>query len=240
MRPQRDYELVARWRGGDSRARDELVERLTPLARYLARRYARSAADVEDLEQVASIGLLKAIDRFDPARGVLLSTYARSLVVGELKRWLRDGCWGVKVARPAKELAVRIHAAVPGLTARLGRSPSLAEIAGAVGTDIEGVMSALEARSAAAVVSLDEAAASGDGRIANLAPGAEDPGFERAEDRAVLEPALRALPARERLVLDLRFGEDMTQSAIAEGLGVSPVQVSRILRRALERAAGAV
>jgi RNA polymerase sigma-B factor len=237
---QRDCELVARWRAGDSRAREQLVQRLTPLARRLARRYARSASDVEDLEQVANIGLLKAIDRFDPARGVLLSTYAWSIMAGELGRWLRDGCWGVKVTRPVKELAARIDAALPGLTARLGRSPALAEIASAVGSDNEAVLMALQARSAAAIASLDEMAASGDTRVANLAPGAEEPGFERAEHRAVLEPALRALPGRERLVLDLRFGEDMSQSEIAEGLGVSQMQVSRILRRALERIAGAV
>jgi RNA polymerase sigma-B factor len=135
---------------------------------------------------------------------------------------------------------VRIDAVVPGLTARLGRSPTVAEIAGAVGSDNESVLMALEARSAATVASLDDVSAAGGAGVSNVGAAAEEPGFERAEDRAVLEPALRALSARERLVLDLRFGEDMTQSEIAEGLGVSSMHVSRILRRALERVAGAV
>jgi RNA polymerase sigma-B factor len=236
-RLHRDGCLTRRWRAGDSRARDELLDELRPVGRRLAWRYARSAADIEDLEQVASIGLLKAIDRFDPTRGVLLSTYARSIALGELRHWLRDGCWRVKVERPVKDLAVRVDAVVPALTARLGRSPSVAEIADAVGSDSESVLAAVEARSADAMASLDEVAASEDDHPALAPLAVEEAGFARVEARARLQPALRSLSPRQRLVVDLRFREDMTQSEIARTLGVSAAQVVRILRGALDRAA---
>jgi RNA polymerase sigma-B factor len=235
-RLHRDGLLTTRWRAGDSRAREELLEQLRPIGRRLAWRYARCAADVEDLEQVASIGFLKAIDRFDPTRGVLLSTYARSIALGELRHWLRDGCWRVKVDRSVKDLAVRVDAVVPALTARLGRSPSVAEIADAIGSDNTSVLVAVEARSADAMASLDEAAASEDDRPARAHLAVEEPGFARVEAHASLQLALRWLSPRQRLVIGLRFHEDMTQSDIARMLGVSVAQVSRILRAALERA----
>ena len=229
--------LARRWQSGDTRARDELLARLLPLAERLARRYAGSAHDVDDLEQVARIGLLKAIDRFEPERGVLLSTYAATIVSGEIKRWFRDHSWAVKVPRAAKDLSVRIESAMPGLTARLGRSPTIGEIADAVEAGHEAVLEALEARSAASVASLDQALDEDDDPLFDAA--FEDPEFARAEQRAALEPALRALTSRERRVLTLRFDAGLTQAEIGAELGVSQMQVSRILRRALDRAAHA-
>lgn len=229
--------LARRWQAGDARARDELLARLLPLAERIARRYAGSVHDLDDLEQVARIGLLKAIDRFDPERGVFLATYAATVVTGEIKRWFRDSSWAVKVPRAAKELSVRIETTMPRLTAQLGRSPTIAEIAEAVEADHESVLEALEARSAAAVASLDQAFEDeGDPAIDAVF---EDPEFARAEQRAALEPALRTLTPRERRVLDLRFAEGLTQAEIGAQLGISQMQVSRVLRRALDRAAHA-
>lgn len=206
-----------------------------PLAERIARRYAGSMHDLDDLEQVARIGLLKAIDRFDPERGVLISTYAAAIVSGEVKRWFRDSSWAVKVPRAAKDLSVRIETAMPSLTARLGRSPTISEIADAVEADHEAVLEALEARSAAAVASLDQAL--DDDPL--IDPSFEDPEFDRAENRAALEPALRTLTKRERRVLSLRFEDGLTQSEIGSELGISQMQVSRVLRRALDRASHA-
>lgn len=229
--------LARRWQSGDARARDELLARLMPMAERIARRYASSTHDLDDLEQVARIGLLKAIDRFEPERGVLLSTYAATIVSGEIKRWFRDHSWAVKVPRAAKDLSVRIETAMPGLTAKLGRSPTIGEIADAVEADREAVLEALEARSAASVASLDQALDDDDDPL--LDAGFEDPAFVQAEHRAALEPALRALTLRERRVLDLRFNAGLTQAEIGAELGISQMQVSRVLRRALERAAHA-
>ena len=229
--------LTLRWKAGDERARDQLLQSLLPVAERLARRYAGPIHDIDDLEQVARIGLLKAIDRFEPDRGVLLSTYAAAIVTGEIKRWFRDHSWAVKVPRAAKELSVKIETAMPGLTARLGRSPTITEIANAVEADHESVLEALEARSAAAVTSLDQGLEEDDDGID---AAFDDPEFTRAEQRAALEPALRALSPRERRALELRFQDGLTQAEIGAELGVSQMQVSRILRRALERAAHAV
>jgi len=239
MAIQRNAEraLARRWQAGDARARDELLARLMPMAERIARRYASSTHDLDDLEQVARIGLLKAIDRFEPERGVLLSTYAAAIVSGEIKRWFRDHSWAVKVPRAAKDLAVRIETAMPALTARLGHSPAISEIADAVEADHESVLEALEARSAASVASLDQALDDDDDALLDAA--FEDPEFAQAEHRAALEPALRTLTRRERRVLDLRFNDGLTQAEIGAELGISQMQVSRVLRRALERASHA-
>jgi RNA polymerase sigma-B factor len=235
-RRERERELALRWRDeGDERAREELLARMMPMAVGLARRYARASHDVDDLVQVASIGLMKAIDRFEPERGFMLSTYASTIVVGEIKRWFRDTAWAVKVPRGAKDLAIRLDGALPKLTAELGRSPTITELAGAVDTDHESVLEALEARSAASVASLDQAFE--DGGESGHGAGADDPGFDQAEQRATLEPALRRLTSRERIVLELRFEAGLTQAEIASHVGVSQMQISRILRGALERAA---
>jgi RNA polymerase sigma-B factor len=223
---------------GDLRARDELLASLMPIAKALARRYARSAYDCEDLEQVASMGLLKAIDRFDSDRGVMLATYATPIVAGEIKRYLRDHAWAVKVPRGAKDLAIRIEAAMPNLSASLGRSPTIAEISERVEAPPEDVIEAMEARSAAAVSSLDQASdpdGESDTPFSTFL-GVEDGGYAEAEARATLQPALRQLTSRERRVLELRFGDGLSQAEIGREVGVSQMQVSRILRGALERA----
>jgi RNA polymerase sigma-B factor len=237
-RRDHERELALRWRTlGDERARDELLERMMPMVHSAARRYARASHDVDDLVQVASIGVMKAIDRFEPERGFMLSTYASSIVVGEIKRYFRDSSWAVKVPRGAKEMAIRLDAALPKLTGELGRSPTVTELANSVGADHESVLEALEARSAASVASLDQAFEDhGESSYATLA-GVEEEGFDRVEQRSRLEPALKRLSSRERIVLALRFEDGLTQAEIAERVGVSQMQVSRILRGALERAA---
>lgn len=230
--------LAERAQDGDLRARDELLASLMPIAKALARRYARSAYDCEDLEQVASMGLLKAIGRFDTERGVMLATYATPIVAGEIKRYLRDHAWAVKVPRGAKDLAIRIETALPDMTTSLGRSPTIAEISDRVEAPPEDVIEAMEARSAAAVSSLDQAT-DGDGEsdtpFSNFL-GVEDGGYAEAEARATLQPALRKLTIRERKVLELKFGDGLSQAEIGRQVGVSQMQVSRILRVALERA----
>jgi RNA polymerase sigma-B factor len=237
LRRARESAEIRRARAGDRDARERLVRDRLPLARALARRYARPGRDLDDLEQVASIALLKAVERFDPERGTLLSTYATTLILGELKRWLRDTGWGLRVPRGTKDLAVRINRAVPDLTAVLGRSPTIAEIAAAVASDPEAVLEALDARSATAVRSL--AALDGDSDDGHDGLGADDPGFERAEQRAVIRTELRRLSDRERTALSLRFSSGLSQAEIAARLGVSQTQVSRLLRNALARAAHA-
>jgi RNA polymerase sigma-B factor len=230
--------LVARARGGDRRALDELLTGLMPIAKALARRYSRSAHDCEDLEQVASMGLLKAIERFDPERGVMLATYATPIVAGEIKRYLRDHAWAIKVPRGAKDLAIRIETALPDLSASMGRSPTIAEISQRVDSSVEDVIEAMEARSAAAVSSLDQATdldGESDAPFSTFL-GVEDGGYAEAEARATLQPALRRLTTRERIVLELRFSDGLSQAEIGKQVGCSQMQVSRILRGALERA----
>jgi RNA polymerase sigma-B factor len=234
-----ESELVRRYTAGDIRARDELLRRLLPTGSRLARRYARSTQEIEDLEQVACVGLLKAIDRFDPAHGGSLGGYAAAFAAGEVKRWFRDHSWSIKVSRGAKDLLVRIEAEVPSLAARLGRSPTITEIATALDVDHESVLEALEARTAASVTSLDQTFAESNGSPHGRFAAAEERGFEGVEMRSTLEQPLRDLSRRERLVLDLRFSEGLSQAEIGAEIGVSQMQVSRILRRALERAASA-
>ena len=240
-RRTRECALAVRAHSGDPRAREELLTGLMPIAKALARRYARSAYDCEDLEQVASMGLLKAIERFDPDRGVMLATYATPIVAGEIKRYLRDHAWAIKVPRGAKDLAIRIETALPDLSANLGRSPTIAEIAERVEAPPEDVIEAMEARSASVMSSLDQASdADGESDTPfSTFLGVEDAGFAEAEARATLQPALRRLTTRERRVLELRFGVGLSQAEIGREVGVSQMQVSRILRLALERA-GAV
>jgi RNA polymerase sigma-B factor len=231
-----DRELLRRWRHhGDRAARQELVERHLPLVRALARRYAGRGESVEDLEQVGAIGLIKAIDRYDLDRDVALTTYATPNVVGEIKRYFRDKAWAVRVPRGLQELHARMARAIDRLTARLGRSPSLAEIAAELESTPEQVLEALETGSAYSAVSLSVDPLGDDEGDPMDAIGAEDAGFERTEDRAALEPALDRLPAREREILRLRFDEGLTQTQIAERFGISQMHVSRLIRKSLER-----
>jgi RNA polymerase sigma-B factor len=235
-----DAELFARRRAGDARAREQLIERYLPLAQRLARRYQRSEESLEDLVQVASLGLVKAIDRFDSDRDVAFSSYAVPTILGELKRHFRDSTWSVRVPRDLQELALRVDRAVSELSLGRRRAPTVDEIAAALDTSAERVLEALEAAGAYHAGSLDAPrAAPGSEETAGEsvadALGAEEGGFERAEERALLAPLLAHISPRERVVLVLRFAEDLTQAEIGERIGVSQMQVSRLIRQALAR-----
>jgi RNA polymerase sigma-B factor len=226
---------------GDPKAREAIALRFQPLAEYLARRFVGRGESLEDLIQVADIGLINAIDRFDPDRGYQFSTFASSTIVGELKRHFRDKGWSVRVPRQLQETGLRLNRELPILTQELGRSPTIAEIAERLEIDPEQVLESVEAAQAYSTSSLDAPAA-----VTGLAPvetlGNDDAAFERSEGWAGVAPAIRELPERERRVLYLRFFADMTQSEIAEEIGVSQMHVSRILRQTLdllrERAGG--
>ena len=237
-RDSEERHLLARYHGdGDVRARDALVERFLPLARRLARRYQRGSEPLEDLVQVASIGLVKAIDRFDPGRGTAFSSYAVPTILGELKRYLRDTGWALHVPRGVQERVITTTAAMARLSKQLGRSPTTAELAEAAGLSREEVVGALEAATAYDTISLDAPWSAGDddgdSRLDRV--GAGDAGFGLAELRATLGPTLRSLSERDRLVLHLRIVEDLTQSEIGERIGVSQMHVSRLIRRTLVR-----
>ncbi|MEA2391539.1 MAG: polymerase sigma-B factor [Solirubrobacteraceae bacterium] len=234
-----DRRLLLRYhRMGDRAARDRLVERHMPLARRLARRYARSPELAEDLTQVAAIGLIKAIDRFDVDRGLALSTFAVPTIVGELKRYLRDTTWAVRVPRDLLELAVRVERESFRLERSLGRVPSVAELSEVIGVDVEQVTEALEASTAHRALSLDAPRRGEDDEDGSYGDqvGALDHGLRLAEHRADLRPLFAALPDREREILRLRFVEDLTQTEIGTRLGISQMHVSRLIRRALARA----
>ncbi len=228
--------LLRDYRRGDVAARDELVERLRPLARKLAARYRNSAESREDLEQVAYLGLLKAIERADPDRGPVIR-FAIPTILGELKRHFRDYGWTMRVPRSLQERFLEVGDAVDELTAKLGRSPLPREVAKATGLTVEQVVEALDAATAYSPTGLDAPRRSDEGEDGTLADvvGAVDGAYEIVELGATLTPALRALPGRQREIVRLRFDEDLTQSEIAERIGISQMHVSRLLRRALER-----
>jgi RNA polymerase sigma-B factor len=236
-RIREDLRLLERYhRHGDTAAREQIIERFLPLAHQLARRYERQDEPVEDLVQVASMGLVKAVDRFDPSRGVAFSSFAVPTILGELKRYFRDIGWAVHVPRSIQERVLEVNRALTELSRSLGRSPSPAEIAEATKYTHEEVLEALEAATAYDSVSLEAPRTTdedSEGVVDRL--GAEDPGYEMAEYSATLAPELRALPERDRRVLHLRFVEDLTQSEIAERIGVSQMHVSRLIRAALAK-----
>ncbi len=236
QRARDDRALFERHRAGDRSAREALVERFLPLARQLARRYQRAEEPLDDLVQVASLGLIKAIDRFDPAREVAFSSYAVPTILGEIKRHFRDRTWAVRVPRDLQELALKVDKAVVRLSKDLHRSPSVDEIAEAVGAVEEEVLEALEAGGAYRAASF-EAPRGGDTDAETLgeAVGTDETGFHLAENRATLGRLLGALTPREREVLRLRFEEDMTQAEIGAIIGVSQMQVSRLIRQAISR-----
>jgi RNA polymerase sigma-B factor len=234
----REQRLLRRYaRDGDQAARAELVERLTPLAYRLARRYQRPGDPLEDLAQVATIGLLKALDRFDPELGHEFVTYAVPTILGELKRHFRDYGWVMHLSRADQELAVEVRRAADDESRALGRTPTLQELAAATRLSVEEVVRGLDAATAARPASLDVAAASTDPPAeAERWLGRDDHGFELVETRDAVSRGLHALTEREAQVLYMRFYEDFTQTEIAEQIGVSQMQVSRIIRRALEPA----
>jgi RNA polymerase sigma-B factor len=237
-RAQEDRELFVRYlRDGEPGARDQLVERFLPLARQLARRYQRAEEPLDDLVQVASIGLIKAIDRFDPDRQVAFSSYAVPTILGELKRHFRDKTWSVRVPRDLQELALKVDRKIAELSRELHRSPTIAEIAAALGASEEQILEAREAASAYRATSIDAPRGSEDDGSDTLGDqmGRDEGGFGLAEDRATLDRLLGTVTAREREVLRLRFEEDLTQAEIGEQIGVSQMQVSRIIRQSLSR-----
>lgn len=234
-----DGELFALARAGDEHARGELVERYLPLARRLARRYQRSDEPQEDLMQVASLGLVKAVDRYDSSRETAFSSFAVPTILGELRRHFRDRTWSVRVPRELQELVLRVDKTAASLSSEHGRAPTVAEIAAAMEVSEEQVLEALQAAGAYRVGSLDAPRAGGGEDSAREsvgdAIGVREGGFERAEERATLGPLFAHITERERLVLTLRFVEDLTQAEIGEQIGVSQMQVSRLIRQALAR-----
>jgi RNA polymerase sigma-B factor len=238
-RTREDRELFLRYRAGDPLAREQLVERFLPLARQLARRYQRASEPLDDLHQVASMGLIKAIDRFDPEREIAFSSYAVPTILGEIKRHFRDRTWAVRVPRDLQELSLKVDKAVGELSEDLHRQPSVAEIGEAVGADEEDVLDALQAGGAYRAVSFEapRGGNGGDDDITTLAEsiGVDEDGFDRAEERATIARLMTKLSPREREVLRMRFEEDMTQAEIGAVIGVSQMQVSRVIRQALTR-----
>ena len=224
-------------RTGDPVAREELIERCLPLARSLAGRYARAGESLEDLVQVANIGLIKAVDRFDPARGIAFSSFAVPSILGELKRHFRDHGWAARVPRPLQERVLKVNQCTERLSSQLGRPPKPREVAQTAGMSVEEVIEALQAGFAFDSMSLDAPLSRGDDGNATYADsvGEIDSRLEMVEYRSVVSGAIRALPPREREVLLLRFGEDMTQSEIAARVGISQMHVSRLIRRSLDR-----
>jgi RNA polymerase sigma-B factor len=236
-RGREDRRLLERYhRDGDIAAREALVERFLPLARQLARRYQRGSEPLDDLIQVASLGLLKAIDRFEPDRPTAFSSFAVPTILGELKRHFRDRGWSVRVPRDLQEMSVRVEKVSDTMGRRLGRAPTPAEIAEEIGITTERVLEAREAAGAYRAVSLDRPRDEGDeGEGMAETFGIEDPGFGLAEDAATVERLMTVLSDREREVLRLRFAEDLTQSEIGARVGVSQMHVSRLIRQAVAR-----
>ena len=223
-------------REGTPAARAAAVAAFMPLVRSLARRYQRGEEPLDDLEQVASLGLLKAIDGFDLERGTAFASFAVPTIVGELRRHFRDKGWTIRVPRELQEMTLKVNKEQEAASTELGRPPTPAELAARLDVPVERVLEAREAAHAMRPVSLDRPAlpdgeTDGDTLIDRF--GSVDVGYRRAEDAATVDDLLKRLPERERTVVELRFHEDLTQSEIGERIGVSQMHVSRLLRRAL-------
>jgi RNA polymerase sigma-B factor len=236
-RTRADRLLLQRAHAGDQHAREQLVQRFLPLARQLARRYQRAGEPLDDLIQVASLGLLKSIDRFDPMRETAFSSFAVPTILGELKRHFRDKGWSVRVPRDLQELTVRLEPTTEALARELGHVPTTVELAKRLDVTVEQVLEAREAAGAYRAVSLDRPRDDEDdgGDAIGTAFGVEDVGFSEAEDSATVARLMRVLSEREREVLRLRFAEDLTQAEIGTRIGVSQMHVSRIIRQAIGR-----
>jgi RNA polymerase sigma-B factor len=234
--------LVRYHRAGDVAAREELVERFLPFARELARRYAYTDEPFDDLLQVASLGLLKALDRFDPDRGSKFTSFAAPTILGELKRHFRDKGWALHVARELQERSLAVSREAEALAKRLGRSPKPREVAQLLGWSAEEVLEAQQAAASYEAASLDAPAAREDAQGAPVIDllGGEDSGYDLIEERDAIARTWHVLPELERSVLELRFTQDLNQREIGERLGYSQMHVSRLLRRALSRLETAV
>jgi RNA polymerase sigma-B factor len=238
LRARRDFEhrLLVRYHVEDDVAsREQLVARLLPFARELARRYANSGEPMDDLFQVASLGLIKAIDRFEPERGTKFTSFAAPTILGELKRYLRDKGWALHVSRDVQERALAVSRADEKLSKELGRSPSVREIAAALECCPERVLEAREAATAYHVASLEAPALRDDGESSALAElvGRDDPGYEQVGRRDAIATTWRSLSDIQREVLRLRFAENLTQREIGARIGYSQMHVSRLMRAAL-------
>ena len=227
--------LFDRYRNGDHAAHEALVQRFLPLARQLARRYEHSSEPLDDLVQVASVGLLKAIDRFDATRATAFSSFAVPTILGELKRHFRDRGWWLRVPRDLQELAVRVEHVADDLAANLRRPPTPDEIARHIGVGVEQVLEARSAAGAYRPTSLDRPREDEDGADMVETVGAEDPGYRVTDDAATLDALMGVLGDREREVLRLRFAEDRTQVEIGDRVGVSQMHVSRLIRHSVDR-----
>lgn len=216
-------------RTGDRSLRDELVELNIGLAKHLARRFAHRGEPADELEQVAMVGLLKSVERFEPDRGAQFSTFAVPTIVGELKRHFRDRGWAVRVPRRVQELYLEVGTVMARLSQELGRSPTPAEVAKAANVPTETVLEALEAGDLYHLASLDEPGEHGAPRD----PAADDQ-YAPFEDRLMIEELLGNLPARDRTIVELRFFDGLTQSEIAGRVGISQMHVSRLLTRSIE------
>jgi RNA polymerase sigma-B factor len=221
----------------DPGAREALVRRFMPLTRSLARRYDRSSEPFEDLMQVASVGLLKALDRFDPERGYSFPSFAVPTILGEMRRYFRDCGWSVHVPRGDQERALRLRDAQETLTNEKGHAPTVNQLAVYLELDTEQVIDGLQATQAYESLSLDapRPGAEDDAMTFGDSMGHEDERYELVELDATLVSVLKHLPARERAMLRMRFVEDLTQTEIAARVGISQMQVSRLLRRSLEQ-----
>ena len=227
--------LVRYHRAGDLAAREELVERFLPFARDLARRYSYTEESFDDLVQVASVGLIKAIDRFDPDRGAKFTSFAAPTILGELKRHFRDKGWALHVPRDLQERTLAVTRETEALSKSLGRSPKVREVANSLGCSVEAVLEAQEASASYEAASLDAPTSREDDEAAALVDmlGGEDSAYELVEGRDAIASTWKAFPDVERKVLELRFMHDLTQREIGDQIGYSQMHVSRLLRRAL-------
>lgn len=231
-------DLFERWqRDRDPSAREALVRQYMPLARSLARRYGRSSEPIEDLLQVASLGLLKALDRYDAERGSAFASFAVPTILGEMRRYFRDSGWAVHVPRGAQERALKVRDAQARLANETGRAPTVGRLAEYLELDIGDVLDALQAIRAYDTLSLDAPRPRADGETVAYADavGEEDERYELVELDATVTAVLGQIAPRERAILRMRYVEDLTQTQIAERVGVSQMQVSRLLRRSLEQ-----
>jgi RNA polymerase sigma-B factor len=228
-----DALLVAYHRDGDETARERALVELMPLVRALAHRYAGRGEPLEDLVQVGSVGLIKAVDRFDVDRGVEFASYAVPTIVGEIRRHFRDKAWAMHVPRRLKELSLRLSRVLDQLTTELGRSPTIAELAAAAGVDEEDAIDAIDSMNAYSTRSLNAPFEEGSDDSLSEKLGTDETGYAEIEDGTLVAAGLDALDERERRIVEMRFFQEMTQSQIAAEIGISQMHVSRLLRRSL-------
>jgi RNA polymerase sigma-B factor len=225
---------------GRPAVRARLIEAYLPLATHLAHRYSRRSEPLDDLIQVASVALIKSVDRYDPARGTAFTTYAIPMILGELKRHFRDKTWNIRVPRPLQELWLRIGPATAELSQQLGHAPTVAELAAHLDVHSDDIAAAIGSGNAYHPPSLNTLTGHPDGTVTQWADllGSTDPGFDRTEYRVALRPLIAALPARERRIIALHFFHNMNQSQIAGVLGISQMHVSRLLSHAMSALRG--